>query len=88
MQTKRINVIGMGYIGLPTAVILIKAGYQVVGTDKNKARVESVKSCNVSTNEPGLHNAVKGYVENGFVDLLNRARGCGRLYYSCSHAHR
>ena len=67
MQIKRINVIGMGYIGLPTAVILIKAGYQVVGTDKNKDIVESVNSCNVSTNEPGLHNAVRDYVESGLL---------------------
>ena len=46
---------------------MIKAGYQVVGTDKNKDIVESVNSCNVSTNEPGLHNAVRDYVESGLL---------------------
>lgn len=30
-----VNVIGLGYIGLPTALIMAESGIKVVGTDKN-----------------------------------------------------
>ena len=33
----RVNVIGMGYIGLPTALALVNGGVEVVGTDLMKA---------------------------------------------------
>lgn len=32
----KINVIGLGYIGLPTALTMANAGYEVIGTDYNK----------------------------------------------------
>ncbi len=37
-----INVIGLGYIGLPTALMLASHGVEVVGTDYNKELVESL----------------------------------------------
>lgn len=33
---KTINVVGLGYIGLPTALMLASRGVKVVGTDYNK----------------------------------------------------
>ena len=33
---KKICVVGMGYIGLPTSVLLSNAGYNVCGVDLNK----------------------------------------------------
>ena len=38
-----INVIGLGYIGLPTALMLASKGAQVVGTDYNKELVATLK---------------------------------------------
>lgn len=38
-----INVIGLGYIGLPTALMFAKNGFNVVGTDYN---IEIVKELN------------------------------------------
>ena len=38
-----INVIGMGYIGLPTALMLSVSGFEVVGTDYNKYVVQQLR---------------------------------------------
>lgn len=39
----KVNVIGLGYIGLPTALIMAANGVNVVGTDYNKELVETLK---------------------------------------------
>ena len=39
-----VNVIGLGYIGLPTALMLASHGVEVVGTDYNKKLVAALNS--------------------------------------------
>ena len=39
-----INVIGLGYIGLPTALMMAAYGIEVVGTDYNKELVDTLKA--------------------------------------------
>lgn len=41
-KTALIGIIGLGYVGLPLAVVLAKAGYQVVGLDIQQKRVDWV----------------------------------------------
>ena len=43
-RTARIAVIGLGYVGLPLAVSLAEAGFQVEGVDANATRVEEVEA--------------------------------------------
>ena len=38
----KVSVIGLGYIGLPTALTMANAGYEVVGTDYNKELVKTL----------------------------------------------
>ena len=38
---KMINIIGLGYIGLPTALMLSVSGNKVIGTDYNKDVVDT-----------------------------------------------
>ena len=38
-----INVIGLGYIGLPTALMMASHGLEVIGTDYNEQLVTSLK---------------------------------------------
>ena len=38
----KINVIGLGYIGLPTALMMASKGLEVVGTDYNKELVKTL----------------------------------------------
>lgn len=50
----RVNVVGLGYIGLPTALMLASEGTEVVGTDIDQAIVEGLKEGSVGFEEDGL----------------------------------
>ena len=49
-----INVIGLGYIGLPTALMMASHGLEVVGTDYNKGLVDTLNSGRTTFKEDGL----------------------------------
>ena len=49
-----INVIGLGYIGLPTALMLASHGVSVVGTDYNSELVSTLKQGKTTFKEEGL----------------------------------
>ena len=59
-----INVIGLGYIGLPTALMLASHGQEVVGTDINASLVATLRRGEATFREKGLDElfaeAVKG----------------------------
>jgi UDP-N-acetyl-D-mannosaminuronic acid dehydrogenase len=61
----RVAVIGLGYIGLPTAVVLATRGVDVVGVDVNPRTVSAVERGQVPFVEPDLAVAVKGAVSMG-----------------------
>lgn len=63
----KVCVIGLGYIGLPTAVFLASAGYRVLGVDINPARVEAVNGGNLFIDEPGLDEIFRDAVRSGFL---------------------
>lgn len=60
-----INIIGLGYIGLPTALMFAKSGIKVVGTDYNKRIVESLNSGKLSFEEEGLKELFEEAQSNG-----------------------
>jgi len=59
-----VNVIGLGYIGLPTALMLAAHGVEVIGTDYNKELVATLNAGKTTFKEVGLDelfaDAVKG----------------------------
>lgn len=57
--------IGLGYIGLPTAAILASRGVDVIGVDINSQAVETINRGDVHIIEPGLDAVVKGVVQAG-----------------------
>lgn len=61
----RVAVIGLGYIGLPTAAILATNGIDVVGVDVNERTVEAVNAGEVPFVEPDLGIHVSGAVSQG-----------------------
>jgi UDP-N-acetyl-D-mannosaminuronic acid dehydrogenase len=63
--TGRVAVLGLGYIGLPTAVCLATRGVEVVGVDVNEATVEAVSRGEVPFVEPELAVGVSGAVAMG-----------------------
>ena len=64
-------VLGLGYIGLPTAAVLANSGYSVVGIDKDEEVLATVGSGNVHIVEPGLDNVVENVVASGKLSFAN-----------------
>lgn len=69
-----INIIGLGYIGLPTALMLASHGNEVVGTDLNKELVAQLQAGHISFEEQGLE------------DLYAQAAECG-IRFSEEYQH-
>ncbi|PFG44335.1 UDP-N-acetyl-D-mannosaminuronic acid dehydrogenase [Isoptericola jiangsuensis] len=65
MEISTVGVIGLGYIGLPTAAILASKDIKVVGVDVNPATVEAVNRGDVPFVEPDLATYVAGAVTQG-----------------------
>lgn len=66
-QFNHISVIGLGYIGLPTAVAFAQAGVKVTGIDINLDVVERVNQGQLHILEPGLEIALKQSVEQNLL---------------------
>tara|TARA_B000000475_G_scaffold48676_3_gene37547 strand:- start:1488 stop:2687 length:1200 start_codon:yes stop_codon:yes gene_type:complete len=64
MDRTKICVMGLGYIGLPTAALLANKGFEVEGVDINKSIVETINEGNIHIVEPGLDKYVKKAVIN------------------------
>ena len=60
-----INVIGLGYIGLPTALMMAAHGVEIVGTDYNKELVNTLNAGKTTFKEDGLDDLFKKAVEKG-----------------------
>ncbi|MDD4599654.1 MAG: nucleotide sugar dehydrogenase [Negativicutes bacterium] len=60
-----VNVVGLGYIGLPTALMLASHGVDVVGTDYDKELAATLKSGKTTFEEEGLDDLFNAAVEKG-----------------------
>ena len=65
MSNKNISVLGLGYIGLPTAIVLAKAGHKVMGFDPNIEVVKSLNSGKIHIVENNLQGEFKKVVDSG-----------------------
>jgi UDP-N-acetyl-D-mannosaminuronic acid dehydrogenase len=65
MNFKRIAVVGLGYIGLPTAAALATRGVNVIGVDVCESTINAVNRGEVPFAEPDLAVAVSGAVARG-----------------------
>jgi UDP-N-acetyl-D-mannosaminuronic acid dehydrogenase len=64
-QKQKIVVMGLGYIGLPTASMLATKGHQVLGVDINDEAVKTINSGKIHIVEPDLDILVKSAVHSG-----------------------
>jgi UDP-N-acetyl-D-mannosaminuronic acid dehydrogenase len=62
VQFNKVSVIGLGYIGLPTAAVIASRGIDVVGVDINQIAVDTINKGNVHIVEPDLDIVVKAVV--------------------------
>ena len=64
-EFKSLCVIGLGYIGLPTAAVFAKSGLQVTGVDVNPKAVASINTGKAHIVEVDLDGLLQGVVSNG-----------------------
>ncbi len=69
---KNCCVIGLGYIGLPTAVILAKTGHQVIGVDIDLEKIELLKKGIVYIKEPDLKDIFDEVITTKKLKLNNK----------------
>ncbi len=67
MKYKNICVIGLGYIGLPTAALLANRGYKVHGVDIDKNVVDIINQGRIHIIEPELDTFVHSAVNSGLL---------------------
>ena len=60
-----ICVVGLGYIGLPTAAMFATHGFRVLGVDKNPSVVSLINGGNTPIEEPGLKTLLEAAVKSG-----------------------
>jgi UDP-N-acetyl-D-mannosaminuronic acid dehydrogenase len=64
---KKLCVLGLGYIGLPTAAMFATHGLEVVGVDVDQEVVEILNNGDVHIREPGLRTVVQAAINSGHL---------------------
>ena len=67
MKFETISVIGLGYIGLPTAAVIASNNIKVVGVDVNQHAVDTINEGCIHIVEPGLEELVNVAVAEGYL---------------------
>ncbi len=67
----KITVIGLGYIGFPTAVLFASKGFKVFGYDKNREIIEKLSLGELHVVEPKLEQLFKDALNKGFFRPVN-----------------
>ena len=65
MNFQKICVLGLGYIGLPTASTFATHGIQVIGVDVNQHVLDTLKNGGIHIHEPGLRTVVEAAIKSG-----------------------
>lgn len=65
MKFEKVSVIGLGYIGLPTAAVIASRGIEVIGVDISENTVNTINSGKVHIVEPDLDMVVQAAVNVG-----------------------
>jgi UDPglucose 6-dehydrogenase len=62
---KKVGIVGLGHVGLPTAVGFAELGYQVIGTDSDARKVETIAQGKSPFYEPGLEPLLQKNLKAG-----------------------
>lgn len=74
MEFKSLCVIGMGYIGLPTASIFASNGIKVIGMDINADIIEGLNAGKLHIFEPGLRGLVLDALASGRLEISTKVQ--------------
>ena len=67
MTNPQVVMIGLGYIGLPTAALIAEGGTHVHGVDINQEVVDTINKGEIHIVEPSLDKSVANAVSKGFL---------------------
>ena len=67
MKELKVAMVGLGYIGLPTAAVISSRGISVHGVDLNQSVVDTINQGRIHIVEPSLDGLVKHVVEKGLL---------------------
>ena len=85
-ETQKIIVMGLGYIGLPTASMLATKGHQVLGVDVSQKAVDTINSGHIHIVEPDLDILVRSAVNSGNLRAAMMPEEGRHLYlWRCPH---
>lgn len=71
-NTLEVVFVGLGYIGLPTAVVMANHGVRVHGVDVNASAVERIQRGEITIVEPGLDTQLKKAVDSGQLTVTTQ----------------
>lgn len=69
---KKICVVGLGYVGLPTAAVFARSGFQVHGVDIDVAAVETIKTGRAHIVEVDLDGLLQGVIASGALTVSTK----------------
>ena len=85
MTNQTVAFVGLGYIGLPTAVVMANSWVDVTGVDVNEANVERINRGEVTIVEPGLEEELKQAIESGNFRATTSQVHAQTLYHRSSN---
>jgi len=71
-DVRKLSVIGLGYIGLPTAAMFASRKFEVVGVDVNQHVVDTINQGKIHIVEPDLDMVVNAAVREGYLRATTR----------------
>ena len=78
LDKPRIAVLGLGHVGLPTALGFVEMGWEVIGADDDVGKVEMIRSGRVPFYEPGMDELLARGLASGRFTLSNKVEGVVR----------
>lgn len=64
-KTALLTIIGLGHIGLPTALSFAREGFHVTGVDIDERKITSLRQSQCPAEEPGMRKLLRESLENG-----------------------
>ena len=80
-----VTVVGLGFVGLTTALGFAEYGHKVYGIEVNEARMATIRSGNLPFLEPGLDDALRRHLNTNFfpTQTLGEALSQSGVIYYC-----
>jgi UDPglucose 6-dehydrogenase len=83
---RKIAIIGMGYVGMTTALGLAKIGHSVIGVEINPDRIGSLRAGKLPIFEPGLDSELVDSIRSGRLQLtssIEEAAADSKVFFIC-----